>query len=113
MPALSASTATGYRPYVGWRPRQSKPNRQRDRRRVCIHGLWQRGVGLVPERTRNQILSQLAVSDPDVFGRLMQQLEPHPLQRGVLLGNARAHMGHIYFLDSGIISLVAETRTGS
>jgi CRP-like cAMP-binding protein len=68
---------------------------------------------LVPERTRNQILSELAVSDPDVFNRLMQQLEPHPLQRGVLLGAARAHIGHIYFIDSGIISLVAETRSGS
>jgi CRP-like cAMP-binding protein len=68
---------------------------------------------LVPERTRNHILSQLAVSNPDVFGRLMQQLEPHPLQRGALLGSARAHLDFIYFLDSGIVSLVAETRGGS
>lgn len=68
---------------------------------------------MVPERTRNHILAQLAVSDPDVFGRLMQQLEPHPLQRGALLGLARAHMGFTYFVDSGIVSLVAETRTGS
>jgi CRP-like cAMP-binding protein len=68
---------------------------------------------LVPERTRNHILSQLAVSDPDVFSRLMQQLEPHPLQRGTVLGVTRAHIGFIYFIDSGIISLVAETRGGS
>jgi CRP-like cAMP-binding protein len=68
---------------------------------------------VVPERTRNQVLLQLAGSNPDVFGRLMQQLEPHPLQRGVLLGVARTHMDHIYFVDSGIVSLVAETRTGS
>lgn len=51
--------------------------------------------------------------DPDVFGRLMQQLEPYPLQRGGLLGAARAHVGFIYFIDSGVVSLVAETRTGS
>jgi len=76
-------------------------------------GVGWEGVDLVPERTRNQILSQLAVADPDVFGRLMQQLEPHPLQRGVLLGSPRAHLDFIYFIDSGIVSLVAETRGGS
>ena len=43
----------------------------------------------------------------------MQQLEPHPLQRGDVLGAARAHVGFIYFIDSGVVSLVAETRGGS
>ena len=42
-----------------------------------------------PERTRNDVLRDLAQTDQAVFAQLMRDLEPHPLQRGALLGTPR------------------------
>jgi CRP-like cAMP-binding protein len=70
-------------------------------------------VGLLPERVHNHVLSKLAIADRSVFGDIMDELEPHPLQRGTILGTARAAADHVYFVESGIVSLVATTRSGS
>ena len=43
----------------------------------------------------------------------MQELDPHPLQRGVIIGSARSHSEYAYFIDSGVVSLVAHTKNGS
>lgn len=66
-----------------------------------------------PERTRNDVLRELAQSDQSVFAKLMRDLEPHPLQRGDLLGTPHVVTDFLYFIDSGVISLVANTRSGN
>jgi CRP-like cAMP-binding protein len=68
---------------------------------------------LPAERTNNDVLRALATSDPEVFSRLVEVLEPQPLQRGTILGAPRAVNDSVYFVESGIISLVASTRSGS
>jgi CRP-like cAMP-binding protein len=68
---------------------------------------------LFPERTRNDVLRELAQSDDGVFLQLMRDLEPHPLQRGELLGIPRVVTDFVYFIDSGVVSLVANTRNGN
>jgi CRP-like cAMP-binding protein len=71
------------------------------------------GGRLIPERVRNVVLSRLATADRAVFLELMDELEPQPLQRGWVLGTARTAAEHVYFVESGIVSLVATTRNGS
>jgi hypothetical protein len=39
-------------------------------------------------------------SDHGVFAQLMRDLEPHPLQSGVLLGTPRVVSNFLYFIDS-------------
>jgi len=67
-------------------------------------------VGL--ERTANHVLRQLARSEREVFTRLTEELQPFALQQGAALGSARAVADDIYFIESGIVSLVASTRGG-
>jgi CRP-like cAMP-binding protein len=67
----------------------------------------------VSERTRNDVLRDLAQSDQRVFAQLMDELQPHPLQRGDLLGTPRIVSEYLYFIDSGVVSLVANTRSGN
>jgi CRP-like cAMP-binding protein len=55
----------------------------------------------------------LAQADQAVFYRLMEELEPHPMVRGDLLGAPRVISNSIYFIDSGVVSLVASTRNGN
>jgi CRP-like cAMP-binding protein len=68
---------------------------------------------VVGDRIRNTVLSELAKSDRRVFQQLFAELEPHPMQRGSVLGLARSHSEFVYFVDSGVVSLVAHTRNGS
>jgi len=68
---------------------------------------------VTPDRIRNMVLSELARTDRKVFQQLMEDLEPHPLQRGDVLGAARAHSEFAYFIESGVISVVAHTQNGS
>jgi CRP-like cAMP-binding protein len=68
---------------------------------------------VVPERLRNGVLGRLAQLDRDVFVQVMEELEPHPLERGAVLGTPRNRADSIYFVESGIVSLVATTRSGS
>lgn len=67
----------------------------------------------MPERTRNDVLRELAQSDQRVFAQLMYDLQPYPLQRGDMLGTPRVAAEFIYFVDSGVVSLVASTRSGN
>ena len=62
--------------------------------------------------TQNHLLRQLAKSDPVVYERLYEDLQPAPLERGALLGGARARTEWAYFVDAGVVSLVAETSRG-
>jgi CRP-like cAMP-binding protein len=80
----------------------------------CLRFLQQllEGGRLVAERTRNLVLRKLAQADRAVFARLVDDLEPRPLQPGMLLGAPRNHTDSVYFVDSGIVSLVATTRSG-
>jgi CRP-like cAMP-binding protein len=65
------------------------------------------------DRIHNSILIELAKTDRKVFQQLMQDLDPHPMQRGAMLGSARTHTEYAYFIDSGVVSLVAHTKNGS
>jgi CRP-like cAMP-binding protein len=51
--------------------------------------------------------------EPRVLRELSADLEPYALQRGSILGTPRVVAEFIYFLDSGIVSLVASTRAGN
>ena len=44
---------------------------------------------MLADRIHNNVLSELAKSDRKVFQQLMQDLDPHPLQRGAVLGSVR------------------------
>lgn len=67
---------------------------------------------MVAERPGNHVLKALAQRDRRVFSRLARQLEPYALQRGDELGNPHAVAESTYFVESGIVSLVATTRAG-
>ena len=68
---------------------------------------------MTPERTRNDVLRELAQADQTVFAQLIRDLELHPMQRGTLLGTPRVISEFIYFIDSGVVSLVANTKSGN
>jgi CRP-like cAMP-binding protein len=63
-------------------------------------------------RTRNRLLRQLAKSDPDVYARVFDDLEPVSLNRRAQLGAAHERAEWAYFLESGIVSLVGATSSG-
>jgi CRP-like cAMP-binding protein len=63
-------------------------------------------------QTRNRVLQELATADPPAFARFRQDLEPIPLRAGETLGAARQANEWTYFLESGIVSLIAATRAG-
>ena len=64
-------------------------------------------------RPENRLLQALAQADRGVFLKLAKELEPFPLQSGVLLGHRRTVTDYSYFVESGIVALVASTRGGS
>lgn len=61
---------------------------------------------------RNRILREFARSSPDEFAKFSEVLEPTVLERGAVLGTARSKTESVYFVDSGIVSLVATTKAG-
>ena len=65
------------------------------------------------ERTRNHLLQQLAQADATSFARLFDEMEPVPLDRSAVLGPARLRSEWVYFVESGIVSMVASTSDGS
>jgi CRP-like cAMP-binding protein len=65
------------------------------------------------ERMRNAVLEQLAEADPAVFAGFSSELEPVSLQQGAVLGPIRMHTQWTYFLESGIVALVASTDSGA
>ena len=68
---------------------------------------------MLADRIHNSVLAELARVDRKVFQQLMQELDPHPLQRGAVLGTVRLQSEYAYFIDSGVVSLVAHTNNGS
>jgi CRP-like cAMP-binding protein len=68
---------------------------------------------LAVERTRNNLLQQLARADEGAFARLFDELEPTPLERSLILGRARLRNEWVYFVESGIVSMVASTSGGA
>jgi len=69
--------------------------------------------GVLADRIQNDVLRKLADSDNEVYRRLVDDLEPHPLQRGLALSPSRLVSDFVYFIDSGVVSIVASTRTGN
>jgi CRP-like cAMP-binding protein len=65
------------------------------------------------QRVRNSILQSLGESDAKTFARLFEELEPVALERGVMLVAPRSHAVSAYFVESGIVALVAQTNDGS
>jgi CRP-like cAMP-binding protein len=51
-------------------------------------------------------------SDALVFAALARELEPHPLRRGADLASGGATAEWAYFVDSGVVAMVARTRLG-
>src|SRR6187399_3591579 len=68
---------------------------------------------MVATRPENRLLQELYHADRGVFMKLVKELEPHALQSGTLLGHARTVTDFSYFIESGIVSLVATTKNGS
>jgi CRP-like cAMP-binding protein len=64
------------------------------------------------EATQNHLLQQLAKSDRVSYERLFEDLRPTPLERGALLGATRERTDWVYFVNSGVVSLVAGTSSG-
>jgi len=64
------------------------------------------------EVPQNLLLQQLAKTDRAVYTRLLEELHPTPLERGASLDAARHRTKWVYFMESGIVSLVARTRQG-
>jgi len=62
---------------------------------------------------RNRILRRFSRASPEAYSRFAQVLELVPLEAGSVLGTARAKADFVYFVDSGIVSLVATTRGGN
>jgi CRP-like cAMP-binding protein len=61
---------------------------------------------------RNRILSQFAEQSPEAYARFAQSLDPVTFKRGEILGTAKSRPSHVYFVDGGIVSLVATTSAG-
>ena len=61
------------------------------------------------QATQNHLLRRLAKLDPGVFARLCDDLQPVPLERGTVLGAPHEPLDWVYFVDAGVVSLVAET----
>jgi CRP-like cAMP-binding protein len=68
---------------------------------------------LPSKRPQNRVLRQLAELYGDVFGEIVRELEPHPLERGTILGSPRMVTEFTYFVESGIVAIVTSTRTGN
>jgi CRP-like cAMP-binding protein len=68
---------------------------------------------MIATRPENRLLRELAIADRAVYAQLVKEVEPFALQNGTLLGPPRAVTEFSYFIESGIVSLVASTRNGS
>lgn len=64
------------------------------------------------DHLQNHVLRQLAASDATAFARLSNELQAQPIERGHPLETSRSPAEWVYFVESGIISLLASTRAG-
>jgi CRP-like cAMP-binding protein len=60
----------------------------------------------------NRILQRFAQLQPEVYRQFVQSLEMVTLERGAVLGASRTRAEFVYFVEQGIVSLVATTRAG-
>src|SRR5437868_13490265 len=60
--------------------------------------------------TRNKILSSLS---PGMYEELSQHLEPVKLEQGKVLHELEEPISHVYFVNSGLISLLSLLEDGS
>jgi CRP-like cAMP-binding protein len=63
-------------------------------------------------RTRNAVLERLAREDAGVYEDLAAVMEPVPLHAGAVLADAREPRAFVHFVESGVISIVAQTAMG-
>jgi CRP-like cAMP-binding protein len=68
---------------------------------------------MVTTRPENRLLRELAHADRGVYINLVKALEPCALQSGTRLGLPRGVADFSYFVESGIVSVVASARNGS
>ena len=61
---------------------------------------------------RNLLLAEFARVSPDAYDRFVEDVEQIPLRRGAVLGLAHTATEFVYFVESGVVSLVASTRSG-
>jgi CRP-like cAMP-binding protein len=61
---------------------------------------------------RNRILQTFSDSSPAEFAKFSALLTLQPIERGSILCTARSRTDNVYFVDTGIVSLVAMTRAG-
>jgi CRP-like cAMP-binding protein len=71
------------------------------------------GNSIAGQRSGNDVLRELARADARVFAELARDLEPQVLQRGTALDTPRTVPEFVYFVESGLVSIVARTRGGS
>jgi CRP-like cAMP-binding protein len=64
------------------------------------------------EHMRNRILRELARLSPEGFASFADLLEPVALARGGVIGAPRLRAEYAHFVEAGIVSLVASTRSG-
>jgi CRP-like cAMP-binding protein len=64
------------------------------------------------EQTRNQVLAEFSRSNPEASSRFFRELEPVALERGAPLAVANGKAGFVYFVESGIVTLMASTPGG-
>src|SRR5262245_34308255 len=71
------------------------------------------GRDVSAKRTQNRVLQELARSEAAVYAELADKMQAVALERGTILGTPRARADSVYFVESGIVSLVAGTRNGN
>jgi CRP-like cAMP-binding protein len=64
------------------------------------------------DRTRNRVLAEFSRSSPEASSRFFRELEPVALERHAVLGTSRERTEFVYFVEYGIVSLVASTAGG-
>jgi CRP-like cAMP-binding protein len=72
-------------------------------------GMGLKGMNIIPRWPANRLLLALP---PDVLDRLQPELEHVPCEREQILVDADTSLDHIYFPDSGVISVVAVYANG-
>jgi CRP-like cAMP-binding protein len=65
------------------------------------------------EPARNQILRKFAQSNAESYARFAPAMEPVQLERGAVLGPAHVRTEFVYFVETGVVSLVASTQGGN
>lgn len=65
------------------------------------------------ERTRNRVLGEFSRSSPEASSRFFAEMEAVSLERHAILATSRERAEYVYFVESGIVTLVASTRAGN